>query len=50
VDTNVVTIIDKNNEVTPLPRMSKKEVSYRILDKIAKIAKIANLKRTYSRA
>ncbi|MBI3354488.1 MAG: bifunctional phosphopantothenoylcysteine decarboxylase/phosphopantothenate--cysteine ligase CoaBC [Nitrospirae bacterium] len=47
VDTNVVTIIDKNNEVTPLPRMSKKEVSYRILDKIAKIA---NLKRTYSRA
>ena len=44
VDTNVVTIIDKNNEVTPLPRMSKKEVSYRILDKIAKIAKIANLK------
>jgi phosphopantothenoylcysteine decarboxylase/phosphopantothenate--cysteine ligase len=50
VDTNVVTIIDKNNEVTPLPRMSKKEVSYRILDKIAKITKIANLKRTYSRA
>lgn len=44
VDTNIVTIIDKYNEVTPLPRMSKKEIAYRIMDKIA------NLRRSYSRA
>lgn len=35
VDTNIVTIIDKNGAVEPLPKMSKEEVAWKVLDRVA---------------
>ncbi|MDD8018437.1 MAG: phosphopantothenoylcysteine decarboxylase, partial [Bacteroidota bacterium] len=37
VDTNVVTLIDKNGEVTKLPKMSKFDVATQILNYVRKL-------------
>jgi phosphopantothenoylcysteine decarboxylase/phosphopantothenate--cysteine ligase len=34
VDTNIVTLIDRHGEVTPLPKMSKRDVAAAIIDKV----------------
>jgi len=39
VDTNKVTLIDKNENVEELPLMSKREVADRVLDKVAELLK-----------
>jgi len=39
VDTNKVTLIDKNGKVEELPLMSKREVADRVLDRIAELLK-----------
>lgn len=35
IDTNIVTIIDRNGEITALPKMTKRDVATAIIDKIA---------------
>lgn len=35
VDTNIVTIMDKNGAVEELPKMSKEDVAWRVLDRVA---------------
>lgn len=37
VDTNIVTIIDKNGVVEALPKMSKDEVAWKVLDRVASL-------------
>jgi len=39
VDTNKVTLIDKNGNVEELPLMSKREVAERVLDRVAELLK-----------
>ena len=36
-DTNIVTIINKDGQVSPLPKMSKEEVAGAILDEVLKL-------------
>ena len=46
VDTNQVTILDKENKVDCLPLMSKREVADKILDKIIPILPMSNTTNT----
>jgi phosphopantothenoylcysteine decarboxylase/phosphopantothenate--cysteine ligase len=36
-DTNIVTIINKDGQVSPLPKMSKEEVAVVILNEVVKL-------------